>query len=289
MAAIKALGGARAHRPAIHAPINYLGPMTERPWSDVIDRSRTNIVAERREVEIRNAWSDLEEPMLNREGFTVVSAPSKVQDYRDIAEVRRVYPREMEALITRMTGARRAIAKQTPVIRFSSDSNTLQPAHLVHSDFTFPSLKVQLGEQGIDLDDPEFRQYSVLRVYQTWRALSGPGQDKPLAFADQRSVSPGDVVTGGYNEYQSKLDPSATAIARDDDANPGNYEFCLCKASAAHRWYYFPRLELDELIVWKGFDQADPASFAMHTAFTDPTEAAAPPRDSIEARIYAFF
>jgi hypothetical protein len=59
----------------------------------------------------------------------------------------------------------------------------------------------------------------------------------------------------------------------------------------AHRWYYFPDMTRDEVIVFKTHD-SDPtrARRVAHTAFTDPT---CPPgvttRASVEMRALAIF
>ena len=58
------------------------------------------------------------------------------------------------------------------------------------------------------------------------------------------------------------------------------------------RWYYFPDMERDEVILIKGYDSETDgrARFAPHTAFDDPTSPPdAPARESIEIRTLAFF
>jgi len=59
-----------------------------------------------------------------------------------------------------------------------------------------------------------------------------------------------------------------------------------------HRWYYFPQMQRDEVLLIKCFDSADDgiARFAAHTAFVDPTSSPdAPPRQSIELRTFVFY
>ncbi|MGH8309979.1 MAG: CmcJ/NvfI family oxidoreductase, partial [Steroidobacteraceae bacterium] len=60
---------------------------------------------------------------------------------------------------------------------------------------------------------------------------------------------------------------------------------------AQHEWYYFPNMSRDEVLLLKGFDtDASRARFGAHTSFSDPnTPADALPRESIEARAFAFF
>ena len=59
----------------------------------------------------------------------------------------------------------------------------------------------------------------------------------------------------------------------------------------AQRWFYFPRMTVDEALLIKCFDsRLDVSRFAAHSAFTDPTTPPdAEPRESIEIRTVAFF
>jgi len=62
--------------------------------------------------------------------------------------------------------------------------------------------------------------------------------------------------------------------------------------NSEHRWFYFPAMRPDEVIVFKTFDSATDgrARFTPHAAFKDPTSPAdAPHRQSIDARLFAFF
>merc|ERR1712187_336874 len=59
-----------------------------------------------------------------------------------------------------------------------------------------------------------------------------------------------------------------------------------------HKWYYFPRMVKDEVILFKQWD-SDPLRLGrtcFHTAFKDPTARVdAPVRQSIEVRAFVFF
>ena len=58
------------------------------------------------------------------------------------------------------------------------------------------------------------------------------------------------------------------------------------------RWYYFPKMTADEVVLIRCFDSAreGAARFSAHGAFDDPTTPPdAPPRESIETRALLFF
>jgi hypothetical protein len=59
-----------------------------------------------------------------------------------------------------------------------------------------------------------------------------------------------------------------------------------------HRWFYFPRLERNEVILLKCYDSKEDgrARFTAHSAFDDPTSPRdAAPRERIEVRALAFW
>ncbi|MGZ8265385.1 MAG: CmcJ/NvfI family oxidoreductase, partial [Burkholderiales bacterium] len=59
-----------------------------------------------------------------------------------------------------------------------------------------------------------------------------------------------------------------------------------------HRWFYFSGMQRDEALVFKVYDSEKDgrARFTAHTSFENPTTPAdAPPRQSIEARAFAFY
>jgi hypothetical protein len=66
----------------------------------------------------------------------------------------------------------------------------------------------------------------------------------------------------------------------------------VLRYSPAHRWYYFPDMDVSEALLLKCYDSETDgrARFLPHSAFDDPTSPPdAPPRESIEVRTIAFF
>jgi len=130
----------------------------------------------------------------------------------------------------------------------------------------------------IEAEGAKVAPYRRFAVYQTWRVLSQPPQDNTLAICDGRSVPASDAVV-----FEAVVGPKGV---------PGSqFKARICKYRADHRWYYFSNMYPEELLVFKGYDSEIPLAMnAMHTAFENP--AAGPnaiPRESIEARFFAFF
>ncbi len=62
--------------------------------------------------------------------------------------------------------------------------------------------------------------------------------------------------------------------------------------NAEQRWYYFPRMQMDEALLFKTFDSETDGRtrFTIHSSFPDPTAPPdASPRESIETRCLVFF
>jgi hypothetical protein len=115
-------------------------------------------------------------------------------------------------------------------------------------------------------------------IYNVWRVLSDPPQDTPLALCDARSVHPSDCV-----HADQVIDPL--------DAPEQRIENGVFRHSACQRWGYFPDMNRDEVLVFKGYE-SDPSRAAgvPHAAFDDPgCPSDAPPRESIDERVVAFF
>jgi hypothetical protein len=109
-----------------------------------------------------------------------------------------------------------------------------------------------------------------------WRAFSGPPQDVPLALCDARTVAPQDKQ---YCEITLK---SAAGDLL-------TWENITYYHNQAHRWWYCPDMTRDEAYVFRSFDSAQ-AEPVPHSAFVNEScPASAPPRASVEVRVFAFY
>ena len=214
--------------------------------------------------------------VLERDGFRFVRHDTKVKNFLDDAEVRRVYYPEMEALIKAESGASRVVVfdhtLRTADDAFREEIKIREPVQRVHNDYTEWS-----GPQRVrdilpdEADELLKRRFAIIQV---WRPIHYPVETHPLAIADARSVSPGDFVIS-ERRYPNRIGQTY-AIAY----NP------------AHKWFWFPRQARDEALVFKVYDSAKDgrARWAANTAFDDPTTPPnARPRESIEIRTLAFF
>ena len=219
---------------------------------------------------------------LDREGFTLADAPTAVRDFYDRDEVAGRYVAEARELVRSLTGCTATALLNSPVVRVSGRVGT-RPAgttftgDFAHADFSAPAAESML-RRTLPADEAAERlrrRYSVLNV---WRTFSGPPQDVPLALCDTRSVAAQDKQ---YCEITMKMAA----------ADMLTWENITYYHNGAHRWWYCPDMTRDEAYVFRSFDSAPGhAEQVPHSAFVNEAcPASAPPRASVEVRVFAFY
>ncbi|MFZ3360068.1 MAG: CmcJ/NvfI family oxidoreductase [Xanthobacteraceae bacterium] len=229
-----------------------------------------------RRVVLHNGRPVAKDFALERSGFCFVRHDTKVADFYDQAEIKRVYYPEMEALIKAESGAKRVVVFDHTLRTADSElreaKQIREVVSRVHNDYTEWS-----GPQRVrDLlpDEAEELLKRRFAIIQVWRPIRFPVETNPLAIADARTLSPDDMIIS-ERRYPDRV--GQTYAIR---YNP------------AHKWYWFPRMRREEAYVFKVFDSEKDgrARWTAHTAFDDPTTPPhARPRESIEIRTLAFF
>ena len=238
-----------------------------------MSRRRTGAVS-RHEVAVRDGR--LHGFQLEINGFEFVDHPTTMTNFFDQDELKAVYYPEVEALVKERTGAAR-VHVFDHTLR-SGDRETRdrrqvrEPVDRVHNDYTEWSGPNRVRELLPDEADALLkRRFAIVQV---WRAILDPIESDPLAICDARSIAAEDLLVS-ERRYPHRVGQTYQVAWNRD-----------------HEWYYFPRMTRDEALVFKVFDSATDgrARFTAHSAFTDPAAPPdAPPRDSIEARTFAFF
>ena len=228
------------------------------------------------QVRLLNGRLHLREFDIDKTGFVFVDHPTKVRDFYDEDEIRRVYYPEMEALIKREAGARRVVVfDHTLRTQNEQQRETLQIRDVVrrvHNDYTEFSARKRVRDlMGDEAEDLLRHRFAIV---QCWRPIRLPVESWPLAICDSRTLNEKSMVVT-ERRYQDRIGQTA-AITWDPN----------------HRWYWFPHMRRDEALVFKVYDSMTDgrARWTGHTAFDDPTS---PPnarfRESIEIRTLAFF
>jgi hypothetical protein len=239
-------------------------------------RRRMQGASERRALSISDGRAVAEPLALDTNGFVLVEHNTAVQDFFDEAQLKSIYYSEVEQLIKAVSGAARVVIFDH-TLRSGDEAEREQklvrePVLSAHNDYTEWSgpqrVKEIMGKEAAALLE---RRFAIVQV---WRAINQPIQSNPLALADARSVSPEDLLVA-ERRYPHRVGQT--------------YRL---RYNANHRWFYFPLMRRDEAIVFKVYDSATDgrARFTPHTSFEDAsTPPGAPPRQSIEARAFAFF
>jgi hypothetical protein len=254
----------------VEASLLFLQPSGQRPRLDYTTGSSVGDVTEiytPHTVTIRDAREI--DASADVHGFELVRHESSIDFLHEdqIADIGRA---EASSLLREATGAARVFVFDH-TFRKRTPEAPRQPSVRVHVDYTERSaprrLRDFLPEEAETLLKKRFAYFSV------WRGVRHSVQDYPLVLGDARSFAASDLV--------------ATDVVYGDRTG----EIYNVAYDPGQRWYYYPDLALDEVLLIKCYDsRKDIARFTPHTAFKNPlTPAGAPPRESIEFRAIAFF
>ena len=264
----------------VTAPIGYALDTGEKFVNETFGpnniRRHTTGSYERKAMPIRNARPLAASLELDRQGFVLVDHPTRMHDFFDPEELKRVYYAEAVELVKRVSGAMRVVLFDHTLR--SGDENEREarlirePVLSAHNDYTEWS-----GPQRVrDLlpDEAEALLQRRFAIIQAWRSIAHPIVKNPLTIADARTIAAADL------HVSERRYPDRVGQTYRLTYNP------------AHQWYYFPEMRRDEALVFKVYDSKKDgrARFVPHTSFENPlAPAAALPRRSIEIRTLAFF
>jgi hypothetical protein len=276
---VSAAGGQRVR--SVRAAVNYAAGSSERGLYEIFDDGRSRLALRTVTLEIRDARRAPEAPTLEREGFALLDAPSSLSDFTDPETVESVYLPELAATIKAAYGADHVWMQPGHVVRVTDPSErterkTPDAARFLHLDYSAASARWFL-EQTIGYDPEIAGRHSRILAVNTWRCLTPPPQDVPLAVCDERTASLDDlVIADAHHEVNG---------AHVD------FEISLVRPNPAHEWWYFSDMRPHELLVFKGWDLGpSPTPCTFHGAFVDSScPPGAPLRASIEARGFAVF
>jgi hypothetical protein len=269
-----------ADAPIVTAAIPYTVDTDEKLVNETfgpnnIHRRRTG-AHELRTMSIRNGRHAASELSLDGNGFVLVEHKTRVRDFFDAEELKAVYYAEVEQLIKDMSGASRVVMFDH-TLRSGDEGErearlVREPVLSAHNDYTEWSGPQRVRD--ILPDEAEELLKRRFAIIQVWRAINRPIEANPLAVADAKSVAFEDFLLA-ERRYPNRVGQTYRLMY-----NPN------------HRWFYFPRMQRDEALVFKVFDSEKDgrARFTPHTSFEDPASPPdAAPRQSIEARALVFF
>lgn len=233
------------------------------------------------EMPVHNGWERAKEFSVDKHGFSIHDfTPSYPSDkWQDDEMVREKFYPEVVEFLKKTQGAKKVLVFDHTIRtraninkKLTQETNTSQraPVSLVHCDYTAESgplrVKQLLGDEAEDLLS---RRVTFLNV---WKPLNKV-EENPLAMCDVES-SPDSDFFKLYLRYRERTGE--------------NY---VLRHNPEHKWYYFPEMNPDKVILLKTYDSDQSrAKFVGHSAFTDPTSKPdAPARESVEIRTICFY
>lgn len=228
------------------------------------------------DVTIRNARPIVNELSLDREGFTLIQHKISCANERHPEVMYDRYLEEMVPFIKNRFNASWVVPRRQVVILRSAGGSSIprvkEPIVWAHIDYApiFGPVAAAIASQsqGVPL-----RSYSRLMIIQTWHALSPPPQDFPLAICDGASVHDTDIYVA------------------DEKVHDTTFQIGIVHFNPAQRWYYFPGMTADDLLLFKGYDSEKNCNpKTAHSAFDDRRAYPnAKPRESLEARFFVYY
>lgn len=228
-----------------------------------------------------------EADFLEEHGFILLKAQTAVRDWADADHVSETYLPEVEAMIRdRLYPGRELIVMQPPrIVRRGAGTDNPQYGAGVHCDHDRTADEYQhnleafagseiAGRWRERLDRGDVERFVTLDF---WRpTMSEPLRHMPLALCDPNSIDPADMIS--------------TALEGIAPNGGATWHIGL-KHNPGQRWYYYPEMTADEVLVFKLFELRPddvPQRFraCLHCAVEDPsTPSDARPRQSCEHRV----
>ena len=229
------------------------------------------------EISIYDGRPIADDLSLDRQGFTLTRFPTAVKDFYDEDEVRSVYYPEMEKIVRQATGCSKVVVFDHTIRvddeTAQADRKVRGPVKNMHNDFTRKSAPQRVRDL-LPADEADTRLNQRFGSINVWRPIVGPVETSPLAICGWDTLDETDLIP---------------AERRYLDRIGGVLHLCH---NPNQRWYYFPKMEREEVVLLKCFDSLEDgtAKWTCHGSFKDPdTPANAKPRESIEIRTLYFY
>ena len=268
----------------VRGALTFIVPQDTKPYFESAaltgGEPRVHFDTEVRRVDVRDMRRVADLLSLDRHGFLLVRHETAVDDLYDDDAVSHIYDRELQALLTEVTGADRVAVfdhtrRSDGAGGAANPDGFRGPASRVHVDYTVDSGPKRAAD-ALGREEVDRVLSSGGRIVQVnvWRPIRGPVLRTPIALADAGSVRPDELV--------------ATDQVFPDRVG----EIYQLAHAPDQRWYWVPGMGRDEVLLIKGWDSLDDgrARFTPHGAFQlEDQDPDAPPRESIEVRTYVVF
>ena len=281
---VKTTNGDNAHKD-VRAAFNYTKDVEQLTELYFYESEKAKNIHEpgddSHEMSVHDGWYRADSLSVDKEGFSLHDFKTAFDEWDDDVAVANPFYAEVVEFLKKTQGAKRVLvfdhtirSKTNAAKKLTQETKTSQraPVTLVHCDYTAESGPLRVKQLlGDEADDLLSRRVAFFNV---WKPIRRTVEEHPLAMCDVTSSPPDDF-------FKLHL--------RYRDRNGENY---VMRHNPHHKWWYFPNMTPDKVIVLKTFDSETDgrARFVGHSAFQDPTSPDdAPFRESVEIRTIAFF
>lgn len=233
------------------------------------------------EMTVHDGWDRADSFSVDKEGFSIHDFNTSFDNWDDDGTVESKFYPEIVEFLKKTVGAKRILVfdhtirtRANAAKKVTQETNTSQraPILLVHCDYTHDSGPMRVRQ--LLKNEAEDLLSRRVAFFNVWKPIRRVVEEKPLAMCDV-TTSPMDDFFKLHLHYRER--------------EGENY---VMKYSPEHKWYYFPKITPEKVILLKTYDSETDgrARFVGHSAFDDPTSPPdAPFRESVEIRTMAFY
>lgn len=218
-----------------------------------LDHSRSTFRLEKHPMRVHDARAHVAGLSFERNGFTLLKHQTDV-DFRDKSDITSRYYPQAARLISELTGACDVIVF-ADLIRSEIRGEGDEPALSAHVDFCEDTIRRLVRILRPEQAD-EYLKKRLMSI-NLWRPVM-PVERLPLALCDASTVDSSDMLT-------------IYLVGREAPDGKGNFAGLNLAYNPGHRWYYYPKMQPDEVLAFKLYDSDSRyAGLTAHTAFDDP-------------------
>ena len=234
---------------------------------------------------------DLGPPTLEHDGFTLLQAPSLVSDWKDLPQIKSVYRHELEKLLREDLFAGEElmdIVIWNPMFRGENEvvSN-------VQRDMTQPNPPTSptAGMVHIDQDIGAYEAAGFLAMIRNSRLMENDEDKFPKLIELVNKGHRFAVINFWRNAGAEPIRRQPLAVFSPRYEEASFPYFPKSKPDPAlSRWYTYPNMTPDELLVFKQYDRnGSYPSDIWHCALKSISDPSAPARESFDIRAFVVF
>ena len=232
-------------------------------------------------------------PNLERDGFTLLQAPSMVTNWKDLRQIKSVYRQELQHLLVKDLFANEELAHVViwnPMFRGEHET-----VSNVERDMTQPNPPTSptAGMVHIDQDVGAYDVEQILRLIQNNRLMEEDANVFPEILELVNHGNRFAIINFWRNAGTEPIRRHPLAVFSPQYTMSSKEDLYFPNAKpdpVSSRWYTYPEMSPEELLVFKQYDRdGSKPSDIWHCALTSIADESAPPRESFDIRALVVF